>query len=47
MFALCYIDEPIRYVMMQRHLYSGKWIRPVTQEGRDGLAAWTPPGKPV
>ena len=46
-FALCYIDEPIRYVMMQRHLYSGKWIRPVTQEGRDGLAAWTPPGKPV
>lgn len=32
-FAFCYIDEPIRYVIMQRHMYSGKWIRPVTEEG--------------
>lgn len=33
-FASGYIDEPIRYVIMQRHMYSGKWIRPVTPEGK-------------
>ena len=22
-FAFCYVDEPIRYIIMQRHLYSG------------------------
>lgn len=32
-FLCCYIDEPIRYILMQRHLYSGKWIRPVTALG--------------
>ncbi len=32
-FALCYIDEPIRYIIMQRHLYSGKWIKPVSDAG--------------
>lgn len=32
-FAFCYIDEPIRYIIMQRHLYSGKWIRPVSDAG--------------
>ncbi len=36
-FALCYIDEPIRYVIMQCHMYSGKWIRPVTDVGREAL----------
>lgn len=36
-FLCCYIDEPIRYVLMQIHLYSGKWIRPVTQEGKAKL----------
>lgn len=36
-FACCYIDEPIRFVLMQRHMYSGKWIRPVTPEGRAAL----------
>ncbi len=36
-FACCYIDEPIRFVLMQRHMYSGKWIRPVTTEGRAAL----------
>ena len=41
-FALCYVDEPIRYVLMQRHLYKGKWIRPVTPEGRAALADWKP-----
>jgi len=39
-FACCYIDEPIRYVMMQVHLYRGKWIKPVTREGRAALAEW-------
>ena len=32
-FALCYIDEPIRYIIMQCHMYSGKWIKPVSGEG--------------
>ncbi len=39
-FACCYIDEPIRYVFMQVHLFRGGWIKPVTPEGRAGLAAW-------
>ncbi|MCI2049866.1 MAG: MATE family efflux transporter [Lachnospiraceae bacterium] len=37
-FALCYVDEPIRYLIMQRHLYSGKWIKPVTDAGRATIA---------
>ena len=41
-FACCYIDEPIRYVLMQRHLFSGKWIKPVTPEGRAALKGWVP-----
>ena len=36
-FICCYIDEPIRYILMQIHLYSGKWIKPVTPEGRAAL----------
>ncbi len=36
-FLCCYIDEPVRYVLMQIHLYSGKWIRPVTGLGRAAL----------
>jgi len=39
-FACCYIDEPIRFVLMQRHMYSGKWIRPVTKEGLAALPAF-------
>ncbi len=39
-FACCYVDEPIRLVLMQRHMYSGKWIKPVTPEGRDALPAF-------
>ena len=39
-FACCYIDEPVRFVLMQIHLYSGKWIQPVTPEGRDALPAF-------
>ena len=41
-FAFCYADEPIRYVMMQVHLFSGKWIRPVTPEGQKALRDWKP-----
>ena len=37
-FLCCYIDEPIRYFLMQRHLYSGKWIKPVTDVGKAALA---------
>ena len=36
-FICCYIDEPIRYILMQIHLFSGKWIKPVTPEGREAL----------
>ncbi len=36
-FACCYIDEPIRVCMMLHHLRSGKWIRPVTPEGKEAL----------
>ena len=39
-FLCCYIDEPIRYVLMQRHFYSGRWIRPVTDQGKAALAAF-------
>ena len=37
-FACCYADEPIRFILMQIHMYSGKWIRPVTDAGRNALA---------
>ncbi len=36
-FLCCYIDEPVRYILMQIHLYSGKWIRPVTELGTAAL----------
>lgn len=39
-FACCYIDEPIRFVLMQRHMYSGKWVRPVTDVGKAALPAF-------
>ena len=39
-FACCYIDEPIRFVLMQRHMYSGKWVRPVTPQGKAALPAF-------
>ena len=41
-FALCYADEPIRYVLMQIHLHRGKWIRPVTREGVESMREWKP-----
>ncbi len=41
-FAFCYVDEPIRYIMMQTHLFRGKWIRPVTPEGQRAMQGWKP-----
>lgn len=41
-FACCCIDEPIRCILMQRHLFSGKWICPVTREGKAALVGWKP-----
>ena len=39
-FLCCYIDEPIRFVIMQKYMYSGKWIRPVTPQGKAALPAF-------
>ncbi len=39
-FACCYVDEIVRFVLMQKHMYSARWIRPVTQEGQDALDAF-------
>ena len=41
-FAFCYVDEPIRYVLMQVHLFRGTWIKPVTPEGKAALRDWRP-----
>lgn len=37
LFVACYIDEPIRFVLMQIHMYSNKWIKPVTEIGKVAL----------
>lgn len=39
-FTLCYVDEPIRYVIMQKHMYSGKWMKPVSVPGQKALPAF-------
>ena len=39
-FALCYCDEPIRYIIMQIHMYSGRWIRPVSGIGNATVGAF-------
>lgn len=39
-FACCYIDEPLRFLIMLHHLISGKWVRPVTDLGRAALPAF-------
>ena len=36
-FLCCYVDEPIRYILMQIHLYSGKWVKPITESGKAAL----------
>ena len=40
LFICVYIDEPIRFILMQIHMYSGRWIRPVTPEGQATLPAF-------
>ena len=37
-FIFSYVDEPIRFVLMQIHMHSGGWVRPVTELGRAKLA---------
>ena len=44
-FACCYVDEPIRYALMLRHMFSGRWMKPVTPEGRAAMAVWRRPEK--
>ncbi len=39
-FIFSYIDEPIRFVLMQVHMHSGGWVRPVTKMGKDALPAF-------
>lgn len=37
LFPLVYCDEIIRFVIMLIHLHSGKWVRPVTDQGKSVL----------
>lgn len=39
-FLAAYVDEPVRLIVMLRHNWSGKWIRPVTAEGKATIAAF-------
>lgn len=39
-FVCCYIDEPIRFVMMLIHMHRGKFIKPVTPQGIEALSEW-------
>lgn len=39
-FLCAYIDEPVRVVIMLKHMFSGKWIKPVTQEGQSTIQAF-------
>lgn len=36
-FACCYLDEPIRFVIMWWKMNTGKWIKPVTPQGKAAL----------
>lgn len=33
-FLCSYIDEPIRVLLMLRHMISGRWIKPITEAGK-------------
>ncbi len=37
LFLCCYIDEPVRYIIIHKYLYSGKWVKPVTEQGLAAL----------
>jgi len=32
--------QPVRYILMQRYLYSGRWIKPVSDTGRAVMDEW-------
>ena len=36
-FFCAYIDEPVRVVLMIRHMFSGRWIKPVTKQGLETI----------
>jgi len=36
-FACCYADEIIRFILMQYHMFTGRWVKPVTPEGKAAL----------
>ncbi|NCB94487.1 MAG: hypothetical protein EOM40_18320 [Clostridia bacterium] len=36
-FLCCYVDEPVRMILMHRHMNSGKWMKPVTESGKKAL----------
>ena len=38
LFPLVYCDEIVRWIIMVVHLFSGRWVRPVTEQGRAKLA---------
>jgi Na+-driven multidrug efflux pump len=40
LFPLVYCDELIRFIIMQIHLFSGRFIRPVTPQGKAGMEAF-------
>lgn len=40
LFPLVYCDEIVRFIIMQIHLRSGRWIRPVTTQGLAALPAF-------
>lgn len=39
-FACMFVDDLIRLPVMFRHLYRGKWVKPVTEEGKAALPAF-------
>ena len=40
LFAFSYAEDVVRIGLQIRYLYSNRWIKPVTEEGRQGLAAY-------
>lgn len=39
-FCLMFLDDPVRLPLMLRRLNSGKWIKPVTEEGKRAIPAF-------
>ncbi len=36
-FLFVYCDEPIRFILMQRHMYGASWIRPISEAGKETI----------